>query len=277
MKTNSSSSPTPKKANWASNLFASITILICLCVGYLVWKYIMGDPANFEGNDPEHGMPLDGNILGVIYKGGFIVPILLGLLLTGIVVSIERAIVLARAKGKKNLEKFVQNVQVLIAGGQIAEAKVLCDEQQGSVANVIKAGLVKYEDVVAEGFDSEEAAEMIGKEIEEATALEMPSLQKNMMILATLVSIGTLFGLTGTVLGMIKAFAGLAVAGTPDQAQLATGISEALINTATGILTSIVATISYNFFTSKIDTLTYFIDESSSTIIKSYRAMKSGK
>ncbi len=264
------------KAGWASGLFASLTIVICLAVGYLIWNFIMGDPSNFEGGDPNN-MPLEGNLLGMVYKGGFIVPILLGLLLTGIVTSIERAIVLSRSKGKKNLEKFVQNVQGLIVDGKIAEAKKLCDAQKGSVANVIKAGLVKYDEVVAEGFDSETAAEMISKEIEEATSLEMPSLQKNMMVLATLVSIGTLFGLTGTVLGMIRAFAGLAVAGTPDQAQLATGISEALINTATGIVTSIVATIAYNYFNSKIDTLTYFIDEAGSTIIKSYRKSKSSK
>jgi biopolymer transport protein ExbB len=85
-------------------------------------------------------------------------------------------------------------------------------------------------------------------------------LEKNMTILSTLVALGTL-GLLGTVTGMIKAFAALATAGTPDQAQLANGISEALINTATGISTSALAIITYNFFTSKIDTLTYSIDE----------------
>lgn len=272
MKTKSS----PKKANWASNLFAASTIIICLVVGYIVWKFIMGDPANFEGNDPSN-MPLDGNFLGMIYKGGFIVPILLGLLLTALVTSIERLIVLSRAKGKNSLEKFVQQVRDMIIAGEIEDAKNLCDRQQGSVANVIKAGLIKYENVIAEGFDSDTASEMISKEIEDATSLEMPSLQKNMMILASLVSLGTLFGLVGTVLGMIRAFAGLAVAGTPDQAELATGISEALVNTATGILTSIVSTIGYNFFTSKIDTLTYFIDEAGSTIIKSYRKLKANK
>lgn len=273
MKTKAKSSP---KASWASNLFAASTIVICLVVGYIIWKYVMGDPSNFQDNN-NHNMPLDGNFLGMMYKGGFIVPILLGLLMTGIVVSIERYIMLARAEGKKSLELFVKKVQEQIIAGNTEEAKRMCDVQQGSVANVIKAGLVKYEEVIAEGFDSETAAEMISKEIEDATSLEMPSLQKNMMILATLVSIGTLFGLTGTVLGMIRAFAGLAVAGTPDQAQLATGISEALINTATGIVTSIVATISYNYFTSKIDTLTYFVDEAGSTLVKSYRKQKSGK
>ena len=108
------------------------------------------------------------------------------------------------------------------------------------------------------------------KEIEEATSLEMPMLEKHMTILSTLVSLGTLAGLLGTVTGMIKAFGALASTGTPDQAALASGISEALINTATGISTSALAIVMYNFFTSKIDTLTYSIDEAGSAIVKTY-------
>ncbi len=271
MKTNTSS-----KAN-ASNFFAACTIIICFVIGFCIWKFVMGNPDNFEGGDPEHGMPLPGNILGMIYKGGFIVPGLMGLLLMSIVFSFERFFVLNRAEGKGSLDKFVQGVRENVAAGQIADAKELCEKQQGSVANVINAALCKYEEVRAEGFDSEKAAEMIQSEIEGATSLEMPSLEKNMTILATLVSIGTLLGLLGTVSGMIKAFSGLAVAGTPDSAALATGISEALVNTATGIATSILATISYNFFTAKIDTLTYFVDEAGSAITVAYRKMKGNK
>ena len=119
-----------------------------------------------------------------------------------------------------------------------------------------------------------ELCDQVRKEIEEATSLEMPMLEKNMTIIATLVSIGTLMGLLGTVSGMIKAFSGLAAAGAPDQAALATGISEALINTATGIGTSTLAIISYNLFTSKIDKLTYSIDEAGFAITQAYRRMK---
>jgi len=85
-----------------------------------------------------------------------------------------------------------------------------------------------------------------------------------------LVSIGTLMGLLGTVTGMIKAFSALATAGAPDQSQLANGISEALINTATGIATSTVAIVMYNVFTSKIDKLTYSIDEAGFSIVQTY-------
>ncbi|RYE27576.1 MAG: MotA/TolQ/ExbB proton channel family protein, partial [Sphingobacteriales bacterium] len=131
------------------------------------------------------------------------------------------------------------------------EAMAECDKQQGTVANVVKAGLVKYEEVKREGFDSERAEAAIQQEIEQATSLEMPMLEKNLVIISTLVSLGTLAGLLGTVTGMIKAFSALGAGSTPDSSQLANGISEALINTATGIGTSALAIIFYNLFTSK--------------------------
>ncbi len=250
-------------------MVSGIIILLCVFVGIMIWKFIMGSPENFEGGNPETGHPI--NTLGQVYKGGFIVPVLLGMLLMVIVFSIERFFVISKAAGKGKLDQFMKNVQTSIKGGHIDEAIALCDKQQGSVANAIKSALVKYQDVKKEGFNSEEASETIHKEIEEVTSLEMPMLEKNMTIISSLVSLGTLGGLLGTVSGMIKAFGALASAGTPDQAALATGISEALINTATGISTSILAIVAYNFFTSKIDDLTYSIDEAGTTIVNTYR------
>jgi biopolymer transport protein ExbB len=114
--------------------------------------------------------------------------------------------------------------------------------------------------------------QLIQKDIEETTQLEMPMMQKNLVIIATIASIATLLGLLGTVLGMIKSFAALATAGAPDSVALANGISEALINTALGIGTSAIAIILYNFFTSKIDALTYGIDEAGFSIIQNFTA-----
>jgi len=255
------------------SIFSGIAIVACILVGFLVWQFIMGNPANFEGNDNAN-QPLSGNYLGMVYKGGAVVPVLMGLLLMVVVFSIERFMVISKAAGKSSLDQFMARVQSHINQGDIDGAIVECDKQQGSVANAIRAALVKYQEVKKEGMSSEEASETIHKEIEEATALEMPMLEKNLTILSTLVSLGTLAGLLGTVTGMIKAFAALATAGTPDQAMLANGISEALINTATGISTSALAIITYNFFTSKIDTLTYSIDEAGSAIVNTYRRFR---
>lgn len=254
----------------SSNVFAGLTIVICIVIGILVWKYVMGDGSHFQGGTNE-GQPLQGDYLGMVYKGGVIVPVLMGLLLMTIVFSFERFFVISKASGKGDVEKFVKQVQTQISAGDINGALEACDKQQGSVANVVKAGLIKYQEVKRENFDTEKASEVIQKEIEQATSLEMPMLEKNLTILSTLVSLGTLLGLMGTVSGMIKAFAGLATSGTPDQAELANGISEALINTLTGISTSALAVVVYNYFTSKIDTLTYFIDEAGFTITQAYR------
>jgi biopolymer transport protein ExbB len=259
-----------KEGSKGSGIFSGVVIVLCLVVGILVWKFIMGAPGNFQG-EIVGGEPKPGNYLAMVYKGGAIVPVLMGFFLMVVAFSIERFIVISKAAGKGSLDAFVTRIQHDIAAGRIDEAMADCDKQQGSVANVVKAALIKYKEVTREGLDSEDAAETIQKEITEATALEMPMLEKNLTIISTLVSIGTLAGLLGTVMGMITAFAALATSGTPDQAQLANGISEALINTATGISTSALAIVVYNYFTSKIDTLTYSIDEAGFSIAQTYR------
>jgi biopolymer transport protein ExbB len=265
-----------EKESKGSGINSGVIIALCIFVGWLIWNFIMGNGANFEGG-VNTGHPLPGNYLAMVYKGGPIVPALLGCLLMVIVFSFERFAVISKAGGKGNLDQYMKNVQASIKSGDIDGAIATCDKQQGSVANAIKSALLKYQDVKKEGLDSEAAAETIHKEIEEATSLEMPMLEKNMTIISTLVSLGTLAGLLGTVTGMIKAFGALAAAGTPDQAALASGISEALINTATGISTSSLAIVMYNLFTSKIDTLTYSIDEAGNTIVNTYRHYRSSK
>jgi len=209
--------------------------------------------------------------MGMAYKGGVIVPVLLGMFLMVIVFSIERFIVIGKATGKAGLDTFVKKIQGLLNTNNIEAAIAECDKQQGSVANVIKSGLKKYREMETEtNMDTDQKCLAIQKDIEEATTLEMPMLEQNLTVIATLVSVGTLMGLLGTVTGMIKAFGGLANSGAPDQAALATGISEALINTATGIGTSTFAIIMYNILTSKIDKLTYAIDEAGFSIIQTY-------
>lgn len=271
---NASNATVAKKESGSNggNLFSGLVIIACFIIGVLVWKFLMGSPSNFDNNDPETGHPI--NTLGMVYKGGFIVPGLLGMFLMVVVFSIERFFVISKAAGTGSLDKFMKNIHSNISAGNVDAAIADCDKQKGSVANAIKSGLIKYQDVKKEGFTSEEASELIHKEVEEATSLEMPMLEKNLTIISTLVSLGTLAGLLGTVSGMIKAFGALASSGTPDQAALATGISEALINTATGIATSALAIVMYNFFTSKIDTLTYSIDEAATTLVNTYRKMR---
>lgn len=254
------------------NAFATSAILIAFIISWLLFKNIMGSPVNFEGGNPD-GHPLDGNYLGIIYKGGYIVPILITCVLVLIIFIFERAITLSRAKGKGRLNTFVRNLQSLLSEDKIEEAMDACDRQKGSLANVMKAGLLRYRDLQNDKeLEKDQKILSIQKSFEEATALETPMLSKNMVIFSTLASISVLIGLIGTVLGMIRAFAALAQAGAPDALALATGISEALINTAFGITGSTLAIIAFNYFSSSIDDYTFKIDEAGFSLTQNFAA-----
>lgn len=253
--------------------FAMIAIPMVFVVAFFVYFYIMGNPQNFQGGNPANH-PLPGNYLGIVYKGGIIVPVLMGLLLMVLTFVVERFIIITKAKGKGRVANFIVDVHKFLSKSEIQKAKDSCDVQKGSVANVVKAGLVKYEEMAGkQDMNKDQKMVAIKQEFEEATSLELPMLEKNLVILATNASIATLIGLLGTVLGMIKAFAALATAGAPDAIALANGISEALINTALGIATSAIAIITYNYFTTQIDKLTYSIDEAGVAIVQNFAAM----
>ena len=252
------------------SVFASSAILVALVISVLVYIYIMGNPVNFEGGNPK-GQPLPGNYLAIIYKGGFIVPLLMSLLLILFTFAIERTITISKAKGKGKLNVFVKNIQNLLTANKIPQAVEACDKQKGSLANVTKAGLIKYEELIGDPkLEKEQKILAMQKELEEATALELPMLSRNLVILSTIASISVLIGLIGTVLGMIRAFAALAQAGAPDALALATGISEALINTAFGISGSTIAIILYNYFSTKIDGLTFKMDEANFSLLQTF-------
>jgi biopolymer transport protein ExbB len=251
---------------------AVIVIVLAFIISVILFKFVLGDPSHFLGNNPENN-PKPGDYLGIIHSGGIIVPVLMTMLLCVVTFSIERGLTISRAKGSKSIEAFVRSVRQKLNVNDIAGAIALCDQQKGSVANVVKSGLKKYQEMGRETtMATDQRVLAIQKEIEESTALELPMLEKNLVIISTLASIATLVGLLGTVFGMIKAFSALAQAGNPDATALATGISEALINTALGIGTSALAIVAYNFFTSKIDELTYSIDEAGFSIIQTFAA-----
>jgi biopolymer transport protein ExbB len=261
-----------KKSNPLKSWFPALVIVLCVVVAFMVFNYVFGSADNFEGGDPIKGHPIDGNMSGTIYKGGIVVPIGMSLFLMVWVFFLERLIsIFFMAKGSGSVDVFVQRVRMSLRDGDIDGAIQACDKQKGSVANVVKAGLTKYREVDKDTtHDKETNREAIQKELEEATTLELPMLERNLPIIATIASIGVLVGLFGTVLGMIKAFSALATAGAPDATALATGISEALVNTAIGILTSALAIVFYNFFTVQIDSLTYQIDEAGYSIVQTY-------
>jgi len=268
MKTQSKS--TSSLGDSLKSTFTIGIIIIEFAIAWCIYLFVLGDGSHFEGgNNLNH--PISGDYFGVVYKGGPLVPILITLLLMTVTFGIERYITIALASGKGGTQNFIKKVKSLVEGGSVDQAIAECDKQKGSVANVVKAGLHKYAELSKNtSIEVDKRIQLIQKDIEETTQLEMPMLQRNLPIIATTASIATLLGLLGTVFGMIRSFAALAQAGAPDSVALANGISEALINTALGIGTSALAIILYNVFTTKIDALTYGIDEAGFSIVQNF-------
>jgi biopolymer transport protein ExbB len=268
------SKPVAQK-NQAVKVPAWLIIFILFIVAVIIYQFVFGNPANFEDGDRskhpvEEGV---GSFLGLIYKGGFVVPVLLTTFLVTAAFTIERFLTLGSAAGKGKASEFVRKIQSNLSSGNVSAAIAECDRQKGSVANVVRAALGKYTEMSSvDDMNKDQKALSIEQEITEATALEMPMLERNLPILSTIASVATLVALLGTVLGMIRAFKALGTSGQPDTAALSTGISEALINTALGIGTSAIAIVFYNIFTSRIDAMKYNIEEAGFSIVQTFKA-----
>ncbi len=271
---------TTVQAKKSSNAISFLAPVICIVAGYIIWRFILGDPKGFKtvvsggGFWPTYDGPK--NALNKMYLGGIIVPILIGTFLTMITFVIERLLTITKATGSGSIADFIRKVQYHLANKNVDAALAECDKQKGSVGNVMKAGLHRYKEMISNTeLNTEQKVLAIQKEVEEATALELPMLEKNLVFLSTIASVATLMGLLGTVLGMIRSFSALGEGeGGGDAAnKLSVGISEALYNTALGIGTSAFAIIFYNIFTTKIDGITYGIDESGFTLTQSFASL----
>jgi biopolymer transport protein ExbB len=259
---------TEKKSGGIS---AGLILIILFVISILIFMFVMGDGSHFEGGTNE-GHPLPGDYFGIVYKGGVIVPVLITCFLTALTFSIERLLTIGKAKGTGDVNAFVRSIQASLDKDDTEAAIAACNKQKGSVGNVTLSAVKKYKQLTGDkSLDKEQKLASLSKEVEEATSLELPMLEKNLTIIATLASVSTLIGLLGTVIGMIKAFSALGNSGgSTDSTALANGISEALVNTALGIGTSAICIIAYNLFTSKIDELTYCIDEIGLSVNQNY-------
>lgn len=271
---------TSGQAKKSNNIISWIAPFACVIVGYLFWRFVLGNPSGFTKPDPSGGFwpHHDGPVgaLNKMYLGGIIVPVLIGSLLVVITFVVERMLTVAKAVGSGSSADFIRKVQYHLANKNVQAAIQECDKQKGSVGNVMKAGLHKYNEMITNNeLSTDQKVLAIQKEVEEATSLELPMLEKNLVFLSTLASVATLIGLLGTVIGMIKSFSALGEdsGGGAAATQLSIGISEALYNTALGIGTSAVAIIFYNVFTTKIDSITYGIDESGFTLTQSFASL----
>lgn len=256
-------------------------IILCCIIAVCIYLFVFGSASNFKSDigaafvcmsDAEAFEP--AGLIGTVYMGGFVVPIIWTLLFSVIAFSIERYFAIRNAYGRSSLTKFVADIKAALQANDLVKAQAICDKQRGSVANVVGATLKKYKEMEGNTvLTKEQKILAIQKELEEATALEMPMMQENLPIIGSIVTLGTLTGLFGTVLGMIKSFSAMSAGdGGTDSSALAVGISEALVNTASGILTGALAVISYNYYTNKIDRLTFSLDEVGFSIVQTFSA-----
>ena len=203
-----------------------------------------------------------------IRDGGPVVVVLMALSIILFTFIFERIITLKRAQGRHDISKFTRTLRKSVDAQQVGEAIEVCKRQGGSLANVVGAGLERYRMIEGSVQNRDEVIDETRRAIEEANALETPLLERNLIALSTIASTGTMFGLLGTTIGMIRAFQAMGHAGAPDAVQLAVGISEALINTALGLFVGITGIISYNVFTNRVDSFNYQMDETTYDVIQ---------
>lgn len=248
------------------NAFNVIVIALALVAAYVIYYQVLGDPDNFLRDELtgeiDYHQPKPESMLGTIYTGGPLVGLLMSFIIIGIMFSIERALSISKAKGKGKIETFSRKVVKLLEEGKLDEAVDACDKQRGSMANVLRAAIQRFKEVENDSeFDAGKKISEVQRTIDETMNLETPLLEKNLVILSTIASVAVLVGLLGTTIGMIRAFRALAESGTVSAIQLSVGISEALYNTAGGLIGAIIAIVFYNYFTTKSDNYTYMIDE----------------
>lgn len=220
--------------------FIMIIIVLCFIVSWIIFEFFL----------PQF-----------VKDGGPVVIGLMVLTMLDITFIIERSLTLKKARGKRSQVAFLKDTMGAIRNNDISRAVNLCNSQQGTMANVLRAGLERFEKIADENLTSDRQVQEIKRAFDEANALETPLLERNLIALQTIATIATLVGLLGTTIGMIRAFAAMANEGAPDAIQLALGISEALINTAGGLAAAIMGIVAYNYFVNKVDMFTYAVDE----------------
>ena len=182
--------------------------------------------------------------------GPFMWPILIALVF-GLGFALERAYSLLMSS--INSQKFYEDIADILEKKSVQAAVDLCDKTPGPVAEVFHAGLTRFHRGLRE----------VEKAVQNAGALEMSFLEKNMIWLNTVITVAPMIGFTGTVVGMIGAFDAIKAANDISPAVVAGGISQALLTTAFGLITAKIIQFFQNFFVSRIDKLILDMEENS--------------
>ena len=205
------------------------------------------------------------NIITFFQKFGFVFYPLAICSVVALTFIIERLFTFVRSRSRIGTEQFIASIADSLRKENIMEAVSTCEEAGGPLANVLKAGLLRYSQAQIEERDI--TKEEIQEAIEEASLLEIPELERNLPVLGTVAVVSPLFGLLGTVTGMITAFTTIALEGTGDPQQLAEGISQALLTTAGGLTIAIPCLIFFQLFDSWVNRHMVEISQVSTEIV----------
>ena len=205
------------------------------------------------------------NIISFFKKFGFVFYPLAICSVVALTFIIERLFTFVRSRSRIGTEQFIASIADSLRKENIMEAVSTCEEAGGPLANVLKAGLLRYSQAQIEERDI--TKEEIQEAIEEASLLEIPELERNLPVLGTVAVVSPLFGLLGTVTGMITAFTTIALEGTGDPQQLAGGISQALLTTAGGLTVAIPCLIFFQLFDSWVNRHMVEISQVSTEIV----------
>ena len=193
----------------------------------------------------------------IIASGGILMFPIAACSIVALAIAIERFYSLRRAT--INTREFMDSMRTVLRQNRVQEAVEICDETEGPIARIMKAGILKHNRGKAD----------IREAIEDAGHLELPRLERYLSALATCANVAPLLGLLGTVAGMIKAFAQIQhKQGQVNPSDLAEGISNALITTAAGLTVAIPALVAYNYFITRVENLVVEMEISSSELVE---------
>ncbi len=195
-------------------------------------------------------------MIELFQKGGPMMWPILIVLLIGLTFIVERFITLL-LKARLNPLKFMDELTAAMDKGGVDAGRELCDSTPQPVAKVLGAGLVKVK----------RGREFVEEGIASAGAVELVFLDRGMLWIAMASTLAPIMGFLGTVTGMIKAFEAIAIAGEVEPSIVASGISEALITTATGLTIAAPMILFHTLFTSMIDRYSRDMEQAASSLV----------
>lgn len=203
-------------------------------------------------------------MIQLLLQGSWFMIPLMGCSIVALAIIVDRWLYLRTAS--QEAEYILNTIDDMVEEEDIQGVREFCEDQQGLLARIFLAGVRKFRQLEEEpNLDFIQAE--INKMMEDASILNTADLERRLPLLSSVGNVAPLFGFAGTVTGMIHAFQEIAATANPSAQTVASGIQEALVTTATGLLIAIPAVLFYNYFTSCIETLSVRTEETANSLV----------